>query len=321
MLGASSVGEATAWGGFPQLIGLGLAPVALVLLDRVLRNWRWGDAVAGGITFMTVFATSHMIGLIVAAAALALQGPALLQEGGVPAGWRRRVAAFALVTLPSVWLIPLYWSLATSSTLGSSAPSSPNRLTWSNLLEQVEFLYRDSPWLWRILLPLGILAPLILWRRWRTPLWRVTTALLLATLSVTAVYREARFLYLLTLVAALGLAAWVMRGLEVLRTDADATADSGRPLRVVAAAGLVILTAGVGFQFLRSTQFFQQQRDHYAILTPGACQRHPVHRRLHRARDPGRGDIAEQRSPRMVGRGNRPAAHHLRIPPALAVVR
>ena len=269
VLGASSVGEATAWGGFPQLIGLGLAPVALVLFDRVLRNWRWGDALAGGITFAAVFATSHMIGLIVAAAVLALQGPALLQEGGVPADWRRRVAAFALVTLPSVWLIPLYWSLATTSALGVSAPSSPNSLTWSNLLGQIEFLYRDSPWLWRFLLPLGILAPLLLWRHWRTPLWRVTTALLLATLSVTAVYREARFLYLLTLVAGLGLAAWVVRGLEALRTDPGAAAGSSSPLRVVAAAGLVILTAGIGFQFLRSTPFFQQQRDHYAILTPG----------------------------------------------------
>jgi len=269
VLGASSVGEATAWGGFPQLIGLGLAPVALVLFDRVLRNWRLGDALAGGITFMTVFATSHMIGLIVAAAALALQGPALLQEGGVPAGWRRRVAAFALVTFPSAWLIPLYWSLATTSALGSWTSSCPNRLTWSSLLGQVEFLYRDSPWLWRILLPLGILAPLILWRRWRTPLWRVTTALLLATLVATAAYREGRFLYLLTLVAALGLAAWVVRGLEALQTDPDATADSGRPLRAVAAAGLVILTAGLGFQFVRSSQFFHQQRDHYGILTPG----------------------------------------------------
>ena len=55
----------------------------------------------------------------------------------------------------------------------------------------------------------------------------------------------------------------------MLRTDADATIDSSRPLQVVAAAALVILVAGVGFQFVRSTRFFQQQRDHYGILTPG----------------------------------------------------
>src|SRR4030042_2791086 len=60
-----------------------------------------------------------------------------------------------------------------------------------------------------------------------------------------------------------------MRGLEARRSDPGAAARSSSPLRVVAAAGLVILTGGIGFQFLRSTPFFQQQRDHYAILTPG----------------------------------------------------
>ena len=62
VLGASSIGEATAWGGFPQLIGFGLAPITLVLLDRFLRTWDARSALATGFAFMALLATSHLVG-------------------------------------------------------------------------------------------------------------------------------------------------------------------------------------------------------------------------------------------------------------------
>jgi hypothetical protein len=268
VLGASSVGEATAWGGFPQLIGLGLAPVALVLFDRLLRTWQWRHALVSGLAFMAVLATSHLISLIVGAAAVALVVLTLTQSVRAPASWGRRVTALVLLAVPSVWLIPLYWSLAATTSFGAAEPFSPNRLTWSNLLGPIEFLYRDSPWLWRILLPLAIIAPPSLWRRWREPLWRVTSALLVATVLATAITREGRFLYLLTPIAALGVGLWTTRGVKALQTGVRTASKPARSLHPIAVAGLALLMAGVAFQFVRSTQFFGQQRQHYGILTP-----------------------------------------------------
>jgi hypothetical protein len=268
VLGASSVGEATAWGGFPQLIGLGLAPVALVLFDRLLRTWQWRHALASGLAFMAVLATSHLISLIVGGAAIALVVLALTQSVKAPASWGQRVTVLLLLAMPSVWLIPLYWRLAATTTFGAAEPFSPNRLTWSDLLGQVEFLYRDSPWLWRILLPLAIIAPFLFWRRWHEPLWRVTSALLVATVLATAIAREGRLLYLLTLIAALGVGLWTTRGLEALQTGVRTVSKPAGSLRRIVVAGLALLLAGVVFQFVRSTQFFEQQRQHYGILTP-----------------------------------------------------
>jgi hypothetical protein len=269
VLGASSVGEATAWGGFPQLIGLGLAPIALVALTRALRSWRWRPALATGVAMMAILAVSHLIGLIVAAAAVVLFAAAVVDHGHVPRTWKQGALAAGLVVLPSAWLGPLYWSLARGASLGSGAAVSPGRLTWSNLWTQVEFLYRDSPWLWRIALPLAVAAPLLLWRRWRDPLWQVAAGLLVGTLVTSAVTREARFLYVLTVFTAFGLSLWIRPALEWLKPDADVGRARRSRLRAVTAAGLAVLVAAVGFQFVRSTRFFEQQREHYGPLTPG----------------------------------------------------
>lgn len=269
VLGASSVGEATAWGGFPQLIGLGLAPIALVLLTRSLASWRWRPALAGGIALMALLATSHLIGLVVAAAAIVPLAVAAVRRNDVAATWKERVIAAALMVLPSAWLGPLYWSLARGASLASGAATSPGRLTWSSLWAQVEFLYRDSPWLWRIALPLAVAAPLVHWRRWREPRWQVASGILVGTLVTSAVTREARFLYALTIFAGFGVALWLAEGLGTLRPGSRLLTGYRRYLRAAAAAGLAVLVAAIGFQFARSTRFFEQQREHYGLLTPG----------------------------------------------------
>lgn len=269
VLGASSVGEATAWGGFPQLIGLGLTPVALVLFDRLWRTWSIPHALAAGVALMAILATSHFVGTEVVLALGAMLVAGLLLPLGPAPGWWRRVGRLGLVVLPSVWLVPLYWSLARVYGGDPAIGVSPNRLTWANLLEHIEFLYRDTPWLWRILLPMAIIAPFVLWRSHRSALWRVTSSLLLITVVLTVVTREDRFLYTLAPLAALGLALWVVRGLEILRAETPRDPHSVRPARWVAGISLAVLLSALGFQFARSTEFFQVQRNWYGILTPG----------------------------------------------------
>ncbi len=269
VLGASSVGEATAWGGFPQLIGLGLAPVAFVLFDRLLRTWSPRHALGSGLALMGILATSHLIGAVaLLAVVLMLSAGIAWPLGPIPGRWHR-AGLLGLVLLPSLWLAPLYWSLARAFAGGSGGGASPNRLAWSNLLERIEFLYRDTPWLWRILLPLAVIAPFVLWRRHRTALWRLTAALLVATVLLTAVTREDRFLYLLTPLAALGAGLWIDRGRELPASTAHRSSRSKSRVRVTAGAMLVIMVGALAFQFVRSTQFFEQQRQHYGILTPG----------------------------------------------------
>jgi hypothetical protein len=272
VLGASSVGEATAWGGFPQLIGLGLTPMVLVLVDRFMRSWRWGDGLALGMTLMALLATSHFVGIIALIGVVAVAILTVAQRAWPPLPWKIRVARLGVIALPSVWLIPLYWRLATAGHSGAALSASPNRLGWSNLLGGIEFLYRDSPWVWRVLLPLAILAPVAVWRERRTPLWRVTVALVAATAVGAVVFREERFLYVLTLATALGLACWMAAGARLLPAGRSAASGWWGRERLVAAAVVAVLVGAVGFQFVRSTRFFEGQRNYYGILTPGLVE-------------------------------------------------
>lgn len=272
VLGASSVGEATAWGGFPQLIGLGLMPVALILLDRLLQTWAVRHAVLAGAALMGIMATSHFIAGVAVLAAAGLLVGRVRAVRRTPPGWRRGVTRLGLVLLPSLWLVPLYWTLGRLYAGGFPALVAENRLTWANWLGRIEFQYRDTPWLWRILLPLALIAPFVLWRKHRTALWRTTVSLVAAIAFATVLTREDRFLYALAPLTALGLALWISWGLEAVGATRSRGPGTARLVGTVAAALLAVLLGAVGLQFVRSTEFFSIQRDYYGILTPGLVE-------------------------------------------------
>jgi hypothetical protein len=105
VLGASSVGEAAAWGGFPQLIGFGLLPIALVLIDRAVRTAQPGHALGAGIATAAIAATSHFVLALTVLAGLALLATGLASRP------RPGPAALGLFVLPSLWLAPVYAGL------------------------------------------------------------------------------------------------------------------------------------------------------------------------------------------------------------------
>ncbi len=265
VLGASSTGEATAWGGFPQLIGLGLMPVTLVAVDRLTRTWSRRDAFVVGILLAGVLATSHFIGAItvIGAGLVALLG-ITSRSASRPRG-RRGAEALGLVILPLIWLAPLYITLFQA--FGNASRSAPffNELSWGNLIDQVEFLYRDLRWLWRFLLGIALLAVPVFAVKRRTPLWRITTALLGAIVTALALTRESRFLYVLTPYAALGLALWISHGADL---GSQITRRLGRSWanRQVAALSVVVLMALAVWQAAAGLDFFESQRDTYAVL-------------------------------------------------------
>ncbi len=268
VLAASAVGEATAWGGFPQLIGLGLAPIALILFDRFLRTWDWRRALASGLAFMALLATSHFVGSAVVVAAAVMVVQALARPVGPRPRWPQVVVGSGVLLLPVLWLIPLYLSLLQAVGGFSTEFKFFTQLTWANLFEHIEFLYRDFPWLWRLLLPVTVIAPALFVRNHRTPLWRVTSSFLVAIIATTAVAREARILYLLTPFSALGLALWVVHGPDRFRLWAGNRFDKNWSSRNIAAVTLVALLTIAGVQASTGLAFFGSQRVSYGLLTP-----------------------------------------------------
>jgi len=258
VLGAGSVGEASAWGGFPQLIGFGLLPLVLVLVDRALDRAGPRRALAAGIGFAAILATSHFVATLAALAIIVMVAVAV-GAGQRPAP-RAALGALALFVVPSLWLIPTYAGLA-RTVWQTSGPVAFNPLTWDTVMDRIEFLYRDTPWLWRVLLPVAASAPIIVRQRWRTPLWRTTAAVWAAIILGTAALREARVLYLATVATGLGLAlllAHLWRQAPRLRH-----VPSGRQALAVGGVAIVLVA-----QLVVGLRFFDDQVGFYRVLTP-----------------------------------------------------
>ena len=266
LLGASSVGEATAWGGFPQLIGLGLLPIALVQLDRMLRTWSPRDALGAGLAFAGVLATSHLIAAVALIAGLALT-IATIGRRRPRNSLKATITSLALFAVPSLWLIPVYISLLGAFTGTARAVPFFSQTEWSTVLDQVEFLYRDSPWLWRTLFGLAVVALPVFARHRSTTLWRVSASTISAIVVAVAVTRESRFLYVLTPFTALGLALWSTHASEVARRYLGRSRPDQRARRV-ATGFLVLLLAGGAWQIAVGLEFFESQRATYGVLTP-----------------------------------------------------
>ncbi|MCH7583759.1 MAG: hypothetical protein IH941_01200 [Acidobacteria bacterium] len=261
LLGAGSIGEATAWGGYPQLIGLGLAPLVLILVDRVLSTWESRDALAAGFTLAALMATSHFITSAVGLGVIALVILRLPELNRPSAS--RMLRCIVLVLLPTLWLVPLYLVLISAFAGVSREFSFFNELTWSGLWDQIEFLYRDLAWLWRVLVASAVVAPIFFLRHRATPLWRLTTSMLLAIVGILALTREGRFVYLLTPYTALGVSLWVAHGPARV-----ARMVRGWTQRGVTAAALSALLIAALIQIDTGKDFFRNQRSYYGVLTP-----------------------------------------------------
>lgn len=280
---SASTGEATAWGGFPQLIGTGLTPLLLVTVDRSLRRGWWSSTIAASALVAVLLAASHFAFTYAAAGAGAMAGLVLAT---VPAGrrldWlRSRAAHLAVIALPVLVAVPFYLPLI--SAMGENRLTDLEAtLTWGNAFRWLEFTYRDVPLLWRTLIVASLLVPIALRRAWRTVGWRLTVSALVAVVAGSVLSREARFLYFLPLVCVLAVALWLA---EVVESPDEAPAiadDPFAPAPAVAGPGrwrspataplarwaLAVLVALAAVQAVTGLRYFRDQRDFYGILTP-----------------------------------------------------
>jgi hypothetical protein len=255
---ASSIGEAAAWGGYPQLIGLGLMPIALALFDRSLRTWRPGWAALSGLAFAATLATSHLIASVAALAAVLLVCIHLFLRSMPRPSPSGLVAVAGLVLLPSLPLVLIYVPIlqAIYQTHGTHGPAPANANV--AMRDFPSYLYRELRAFWYSAQFVGAAGPALYFARRNTKLWPVATAMLAASGLLFVVLHEQRFGYVAPLAAMLGLTAW----LDALRT-------SIRPgIRAGSAALALALIPVLGYQSLAGYHWFRVQTSYYQVLTP-----------------------------------------------------
>ncbi len=264
VLGASSVGEAAAWGGFPQLISLGLLPVTLLLFDQLVRTWSRRDALGAGLALMLMLATSHLIASVAIAASIVIVAIGLVSQSGSRPGIGKIANRAGIAVLPSLWLVPLYITLTRQIILDDNGFRHLTGLKWGNLADRIDFLFRDLSLVWWPLLALVLVTPLLLIARRHLSLWRIPTALLIATAVLTAVTREGRYLYVLTVIAGLSLGLWVTVVAGRIRFDLVGHLPTGLKLRAI--LGLAFTAIILAIQVVGGVSFFRTQRSFYGSL-------------------------------------------------------
>ncbi|MEZ5176830.1 MAG: hypothetical protein R2746_00715 [Acidimicrobiales bacterium] len=216
-----STGEAAAWGGFPQLIGMGLTPVLLVLVDRAMREPRWRSTLAATGAMAAILVTSHFVFTFALFSMGALVVLAwLARPRGERVAWiGRRVPHLAAIGTPVVLVVPFYLPLVRA--MGENrVPDVDSALTVGNAIRSLEFTYRDLPVLWHVLIVLAVVIPVVLRRTWRSAPWRLTVATAAGVVVGSAASGEARFLYFVPLVCVFAGALWIVAVVDAESVDA-----------------------------------------------------------------------------------------------------
>ncbi len=253
----SSTGEAAAWGGVPQLISLGVLVVFIWSFDRYLRTKSLKQAAITGLALAALLGTSHLIavGAVGAAASLLLLHVVVLRTKVFQGPARKVLLGGSLFVLPCLPLLPVYVKLAAGL---HAAPVSDTQLVLldrHNLVSSIDFLFRDFAVFWRLALTATLLMPLALWHRRSTAAWTVATSLLLGAIGATVITRQSRYLYLLPVATAVGLAVWAQ---EI----AAHRHRLGLPREIVAGT----LGGVLAVQLVLGMNFFHLQRDYYGVL-------------------------------------------------------
>jgi hypothetical protein len=249
LVGAASTGEAAAWGGYPQLLGLGLLPVVGWSLLDAFDAGAVRRAVLAGVALAAIVATSYYAAIPAMAMCAVISAVAVVRRWLPPRRW---LAIVSLVLLPSVLFAPIYLRFA-----NATIRSTPRdvRLTTDGFVDQVALVFRDAPVFWCAAFVVAVGA---LVARRGSRLRGVVVSMLVAAVAIGSITREPRWMYLMpsTLVLGVGCAIAAHRS----RYPAHSAArDAG-------AAALAVALVAVTFFGLRG---FGSQREFYGVMTPG----------------------------------------------------
>ena len=269
---AATTGEAAAWGGYPQLLGLGLLGAVLWALDRFTHthSLKWAGA-ASVLIFLTLL-TSDLIGVatVVIAIVFVIIRLVMFSDSERPSGKRLAVAVL-IGAAPSITLTPIYAALA-AGVLGNQVNKGAYQLTFSTLLPTLDNLLKDNVDLWHLLLVVALLSPIALVFRRARPVNQEAAATLATTIAMLFALRDDRLFFLLPIGVVLGAGSWWMlltdprrplmwwTTMPHLRPPLFLTFDN---VLVTTAAAILVLQSALGI----ST--FQSQVGFYSTLTPG----------------------------------------------------
>jgi hypothetical protein len=242
LLVAGAVSAAVAWGGTPQLVGLGLAPLQVVLTSRLVGHPSIRQAALLGATTLALAATSPLVfGLSSVAAGVAALLASLVWSA---TRWIRSLPVVAAFLLP---MVPTYARALSRLRMDLSGHGvTPSN---SDVLHAV--LVGGVGW-WLLLAALALIAPILTWPARRDPLWAASTALSIVAVFAVAFVREARFAALVPTASVMGAALLLAHGIR-------GTA------RVVVTALVGVAAVGV---LLAAPALMVDERDAYATFVP-----------------------------------------------------
>ena len=192
---------AAAWGGLPQLVGFGLAPIAVVAAARLVAEPTRGNTILLGALLLALAAVSPLVfGLTLVCVLVALALAAAVMR---TSRWVRHAIVAAAFVLP---LAPLYVRFLASATVrpqgAANGPSSGSVL---------RTVFVGATPAWFVLGALALLAPFAT-RSFRfDPLWVASTTMTATAAAAVCSGGEARFSYLAptaAVIAAVTIAAW-----------------------------------------------------------------------------------------------------------------
>jgi hypothetical protein len=255
---SAATGEAMAWGGYPQLIGLGILPLLVLALDRFITSKSPYSAIAPAILVVAALATNEFIGpltLLIALIYLMLRYAFLTPKDKRNSG-RNVFLGIGLSIVLALPLAPIYIGLLagilnnerTKAALGSTVVAAR---------AGIGAVLSDLPIFWLVALALALLAPLILLVS-RERLSILSATVLIPCLGILFATGENRLAYVLPLGMVFGLAAW-WRLVEHL------------PDWTRQAFGAVMLTCAV-VDVLFGTRYFATQSAYYRVITPNVVQ-------------------------------------------------
>lgn len=264
MLTTSTVGEAAAWGGFPQLLGLGLLSVGILVGWRALDEPNRRNAAWMALVLVLALAVSHFMAVVLIASLSVATGVRAVQERFARDWCGRVLRMLPVVLLPTLLLAPTYVKLVDAVFFNTNEFADLDNLSADNALDRLDGVYSELPMLWEVLLPLALLAPIFRFSLRNSEVYRLVATLMPATLLLLLLTRESRYLHLVPLVCAMGAAVYLIPS-ETRRRWIDT-----RPLASWLVAG------GIGVVLVMQVQaglgVFDDHRDFYGVLNDGLVE-------------------------------------------------
>lgn len=295
---AASSGEAAAWGGYPQLLALGLVGPMFWSTGRFLDTSRLAWALCSSGFLFATLATSDLIGAAAVAALSTYWALRIaMQSKPVRPSWHKQVVGIAVIVGPALLLAPLYMQLALA-VLAHTSHVSGQALGLPNLFLYLDALFKDNRAVWYTATAVALLTIPLTYSSPNNSLAPAAMALLTTTAAGTMLLRDIRPLYLLPVAAIIGLGSCIL----AIRQSADvALLPSSRltPSISFTDALLSTLVACLAVEAWLGLSMFPQQVAYYMVLSPAIVTGlHDLNQQIPSsaavAVSPGPGTAAEQ---------------------------